>query len=107
MACTAVVRGQTFPSLKAAAKHFGRSEKQVQRHLDKHGHLDYLGLPVPYTRPDKCKPVSIGGLNFPSRVAAAKALGLDPKTLRNAEQNPSSYQTVLAAAMRYRKENSL
>ena len=103
----AVVRGQTFPSIAAAARHCGRTPKQAHRHLDKYGHLDLLGKPVRYTRPDRRKPFVIGSLRFDSQTEAARAFGLHPKTLRNAEKNPSSYQTVLAAAMRYQKENNL
>ena len=103
----AVVRGRTFPSIKDAARYCGRSARQAQRHLDRYGHLDLLGKPVAYFRPDKRKPFVIGSLRFASQTEAARAFGLDPKTLRNAEKNPSSYQTVLAAAMRYQKENDL
>ena len=108
MPCTpAVVRGRVFPSIKEAAAFCGRSAKQAHRHLNRYGHLDYLGMPPPFTRPDKHKPVAIGGLKFHSQIAAARALRLAPKTLRNAMKNPSSYQTALAAPMRYQKENNL
>lgn len=101
-ACPVTVRGKHYPSIKSAAAAHGRSERQAQRHLDKYGHLDFLGQAPPrWTRPDRHKACAIAGMRFESMTAAARALGLDRKTLRNARTCPAARQTVMAAAMQY------
>lgn len=99
MACRVMVRGKLFPSIKDAAKANRRSEKQAHWHLRTFGHLDYLGKPLTWERPDRRKPVRIGGHTFASMTEAAAKLGVDRKTIRNAKTNESARMTVLRALM--------
>lgn len=106
-ACPVTVRGQHYPSIKAAAAAHGRTQRQALRHLDRYGHLDYLGLPVGWTRPDARKRVKlVGGLEFESLTAAAEALGVDRKTIRNAATSASAREYLLVAIMRYKEKKT-
>lgn len=98
--CRVTIRGRIYPSIKAAAAALGYSERQAQRHLDRFGHLDGLGTPQTWRRPDRWRGVRIGGTTYDSVTAAAAALGLDRKTIRNAEAgHRAAQETVLRAAM--------
>ena len=97
------VRGVLYASIQEAAAANGRTEQQAQRHLSKYGHLDYLGLKVSWERPDLRRAVTVGGIAFPSVSAAAKALGVDRKTIRNAETSRSAYDFLFRAAIQYRQ----
>jgi hypothetical protein len=97
--CPVVVRGARFPSIRAAAKAHGVTPECAHRHLARHGHLDLLGLPRERQRPDLRKPVTVFGYEFESVSAAAKALDVDRKTLRNMQHNRSARETVLRALM--------
>lgn len=100
--CPVTVRGKRFASIKAAARKFRLSERQAQRHLDKHGHLDFFGLPRKWgARPDLHRAVEIGPLKFESVTAAAQALGVDRKTILNSQHRESARDLVLARALQY------
>lgn len=97
----AIMRGTLYPTIKAAADAAGRSEKNAHEHLRRYGHLDFLGLPAKRTRRDRCKPVRIAGLAFKSQSEAARVLGVDRKTVRNAARQQAARETLLQAAMRH------
>jgi hypothetical protein len=99
--CPVVVRGKAYPTIKDAAKACGRSEKQAHTHLNRYGHLDHLGLKISYTREDRRRAVQIAHLSFPSVTAAAEALGVDRKTIRNARTRAAARDYLLRAVMRY------
>jgi hypothetical protein len=94
------VRGKVYASMSAAARAHGVTIKTCYAHLRRFGHLDHLGcLPRGRPRPDLRRPVRIAGHFFPSVSAAATALGLDRKTIRNARTSDAARQTVLRALM--------
>ncbi len=98
--CPTTVRGDLYPSIKAAAAAHGYSERQAQRHLDKFGHLDFLGVRLPRRRPDRHRSITIAGKVFESVTAAADTLGVDRKTIRNAEAGSRhARQLILRRAM--------
>jgi hypothetical protein len=99
-ACRVFVRGKAYPSIKAAARALRVSERTLYRHLDRFGHLDRIGKPG-RPRPDLSKSVTLGPYTFPSVTAAAAALGLDRKTIRNTTRSDSARATVLKAVMQY------
>lgn len=99
--CSVTVRGKVYPTIKAAAKACGRSEKQAHVHLNRYGHLDYLGLSIPYTREDRRRAIQIAHLSFPSVTAASEALGVDRKTIRNAQTRAAARDYLFRAVMRY------
>lgn len=102
--CPATVRGKHYPSIKQAAEANGRTERQAHRHLAKYGHLDYLGKELSWRRPDMHKPVKVAHLEFESISAAAQELGVDRKTIRNANKTPATKAYLMRAVMRYMRE---
>jgi len=101
--CSVTVRGKRFPTIKEAAAAVGQSERHAHRHLNRFGHLDMFGLPRPQReRPDRRKAVTIAGETFESMTTAATALGVDRKTIRNAQKSEAARQSLLRAAMAYR-----
>ena len=97
----AIMRGVVYPSIKAAAKAAGRSERNANLHLRTFGHLDYLGMQWPIKRVTHRKPVEIFGLTFPSQAEASRVLGVDRKTIRSAAHNESARARILRAAMQF------
>lgn len=89
-----VVRGQQFPSLAAAAKHFGVHSSVPGTLLWKHGHLDGLGLGNSKRAKHRAKPVKFGRFSWPSRTEAARALGVAPSTMTRLARGQASRQTV-------------
>lgn len=90
-----IVRGKRFPSLDAAAKHFGVHHSVPATLLWKHGHLDGLGLGnSKRAKPSSAKPVKIGRFSWPSRRDAAAALGVSPSTMTRLARGKASRQTV-------------
>jgi hypothetical protein len=94
------VRGEVYPSVKEAARVHKVTVRTCYEHLRKHGHLDYLNR-YALTRKDSRKPVVLNGYVFESITHAAKALGVDRKTIRNMAHREAARLTVLRALMRY------
>jgi hypothetical protein len=93
------VRGRNYESAQNAARYTGVHPATVTRHLNRYGHLEYLGRKAPRERLDRCKPVTLFGIKFKSISAAAEALGVDRKTIRNMEHSEAARETVMIAAM--------
>ena len=100
MSFPVVMRGRWYPSRAAAAREAGVSAHTLQRHLDRYGHLDLIDNHLPRGgRPDRWKPVMVFGKRFPSVTHAAKEIGVDRKTIRNALGGSASAQNTIFAAM--------
>lgn len=84
------IRGVTYPSQKAAAEALGVDRSAVTL-AKRHGRLKYVGTGTGSTRKISCR---IGEYDFPSLVAAARALGVH-------EMYISGYLSVLRALEKY------
>lgn len=93
------IRGVVYPDARAAAARFGVTPHAVWQAVAR-GREDRLGLP-PQHAPTRTCPIRIGPLDFPSRRAAERALGLSYGTIRNARRRGSArtWQRILRAAM--------
>ena len=100
MACPVTVRGKWYPSIAAAARANRVTARTCLRHLERYGHLDNLNR-VKRTRPDRHKPVVLNGIRFASVTAAAEALGVDRKTIRNTRNHAAARDTVMRAMTLY------
>lgn len=96
------VRGKVFADAGAAAAHFGVSRSAILSAIGRGTEDRYLG--PPRGGGGGARAVSIGGLDFPSISAAARALGVSRPMLARALAGRSemSRQRVLGAAMAYR-----
>ena len=78
--CTPVeIRGVVYPSHKAAAEALGVSISSISHSLRKRGCADRVGLGLvggPLGNTNRAVPITILGLEFPSRTIAAKDLGI-------------------------------
>lgn len=99
-----VVRGKFFPSQKAAAQFFRVRPNVVSTLLARWGHLDTLGTGQARRKSsNSAKPITVHGHEFPSRVAASRALGVCVKALRGWDRNPDDPRyadIILGAVMR-------
>lgn len=80
------VNGQVYPSQAAAARAFGVSAAQVSL-LVRAGRADEIraeGRLRGHKRGGGKSPVLVRGTLYPSQAAAARALGVHPKTLQGA-----------------------
>jgi hypothetical protein len=71
------IRGVTYPSQIAAADALGVTRQTITGAV-KRGTLDFVGLgpPKPGCKPAYVHPTTVGGVTYPSRKAAAEALGV-------------------------------
>ena len=98
-------RGVTHPSIRACARAHGRASHTVAYHLDTHGDLSRLGTGK--SRPgcqNAAKALRLGRHEFPSRVAAAKALRISvPQLYRwtHPTATPVMRDMLMAALMAY------
>lgn len=69
----------SFPSMNAAAAHFGVTKSAIWRAIDQ-GRADRFGERAPVTH-RRTPPVVICGREFASQRAAARALGISAKWL--------------------------
>ncbi|CAB5220310.1 hypothetical protein UFOVP233_44 [uncultured Caudovirales phage] len=93
-----LVRGVTYPSVRACAEALGVTIFAVYSALER-GALDTLGLGK-----TKAQPVEVEGLHFRSLSAASVTLGLNRSYLRFAlaSGSPVSMDRVRFAAQRYK-----
>lgn len=103
------VRGKTFKSLEACAKHFDLHPKTVA-YLLQQGRADSIGLgrgnnvtEAAIGAHPRSRQVEFHGLTFKSMTSAAKALGVNRRTITACvEGHASATDTVTRAAMAYR-----
>ena len=106
--CPVRIRGQVFPSQKAAAAQLGVVPSAISNALRRNGHCDNVGT-CPSLRNlnnanAKAVPVSIGALRFRSHNAAAKKLGVPRSLVRRFAAGVVSHkgrERLIAAAMDY------
>lgn len=83
--CPVTVRGESYPSVKAAAQALGITPASVSSYLGRRGHTDGLGLgassPHRNRTPHHRVPVEIHGCRFETIKAAADALGVSYQSL--------------------------
>lgn len=94
--------GERYPSQKAFASAAGIVAPVVSYHLNTHGNLDRAGRGQ--SRPgcqNAAKPTRLGAQEWPSRVAAARDLGMPASTLSHMlkQQHQPAYQEKLFAAL--------
>jgi predicted transcriptional regulator len=100
-----VIRGQHYPSQRAAAAALGVTQSAVSRMLTKKGHLEGCGLRK-YGAPgnqNNARPLKIGPVTFESRTKAAEALGLTRNQISrwvSKRATLSQLEMLLAAVMR-------
>jgi predicted transcriptional regulator len=100
-----LIRGQHYPSQRAAALALGVTQSAVSRMLTNRGHLEGCGLRkygAPGNR-NASRPLTIGPLTFESRTKAAEALGITRNQISrwiSKRATPSQREMLLAAVMR-------
>ena len=100
-----VIRGQHYPSQRAAAAALGVTESAVSRMLTKRGELSVCGLRkygAPGNR-NASRPLTIGPLTFESRTKAAEVLGITRNQISrwiSKRATPGQREMLLAAVMR-------
>lgn len=101
-----IVRGTHYPSQKAAAAAHGVTPSVVATLLARHGHLDNLGMGNRGLN-GKSRQTAVMGHAFPSRAAAARALGMSRtqfyRCLRQ-PANPHFQDLILGAVMRWQAQ---
>ena len=82
--CPVTVRGQYFPSQKAAAAHLGVTASAVANGLMRHGHCDRVGVGFANLGNTNAKsvPVEVGPFRFRSQISASKELGVSRTSIR-------------------------
>lgn len=108
------VRGQTFPSVKAAAQALKVKPASISSYLIRYGHLDGVGLgfksPARNRTPRNVKPVVIHGFSFQTISEAAGALGVNyqalSKTLRSKPMTPRQSDRLLRLVMEWNAKQS-
>ena len=99
------IGGKTYPSHGHAAEALGISKTAISQRLRRRGHAETIpegGVPG---NTNAAKPVTIYGTTFPSRKAAADALGITRSQLTkwlSDKASPAQRQMMLSAMMRYR-----
>lgn len=114
MTMRVTIRGKTYESVKSAARAMGVKPCSIYSALER-GEINNVGNGRgnhPNKRHNggrKKVPVAIGGYNFPSIAAAARALGYDPQTLGNVLRRgkEKSRANVLRAAMALRAREEM
>jgi predicted transcriptional regulator len=100
-----VIRGQHYPSQRAAAAALGVTQSAVSRMLTNRGHLEGCGLRK-YGAPgnqNNARPLRIGPVIFESRTKAAEALGLTRNQISrwvSKRATLAQLEMLLAAVMR-------
>jgi len=100
-----VIRGQHYPSQRAAAAALGVTQSAVSRMLTKKGHLEGCGLRKYGARGNQnnARPLQIGPMTFPSRKKAAEALGITRNQIErwvSKRATPGQREMLIAAVMR-------
>ena len=100
-----VIRGQHYPSQRAAAAALGVTQSAVSRMLTNRGHLEGCGLRK-YGAPgnqNNARPLTVGPMTFPSRKKAAEALGITRNQISrwvSKRATVAQLEMLLAAVMR-------
>jgi len=100
-----LIRGQHYPSQRAAALALGVTQSAVSRMLTNRGHREGCGLRkygAPGNR-NASRPLTIGPLTFESRTKAAEALGITRNQISrwiSKRATPGQREMLLAAVMR-------
>jgi hypothetical protein len=93
------IRGQRFPTVRAAAEAMNVTEEAVYSALAR-GRMDMVGLGT-----TKKRPVTIEGVHFPTMAAAARALGFSSSHFKRIidSTNLATISRIKAAAIRYKE----
>jgi predicted transcriptional regulator len=100
-----LIRGQHYPSQRAAAAALGITQSAVSRMLTNKGELSACGLRkygAPGNR-NASRPLTIGPLTFESRTKAAEVLGITRNQISrwiSKRATPGQREMLLAAVMR-------
>lgn len=104
--CPVTIRGELYPSQKAAAKALGLVPSAIAQSLLRNGHCDKVGIGngrVGNTNA-RSHPVRIGNLQFRSQLGAARALGVHRSLVRRyivGDLKQAGKERLLRAAMTY------
>lgn len=94
------IRGVDYPSIKAAADALGLCHTTISSHLSR-GTLDNAGMGRGYgasraTQNGLSKPISLGGMDFPSRSALSRYLGKSHNYVNTALRNGEYHRVIKA-----------
>ncbi len=76
----------SWPSIKACAGAYGVRRNTISYHLERYGHLEFIGQRFRENRPTWGDDIWIRGKHYPSQTAAAKALGVSPAAISKAKR---------------------
>jgi hypothetical protein len=95
------IRGVTYPSVKAAAAAHNLTPEAIYSGLNR-GDMDTVG-----TGKNSPKPITLGGVRFPSISVASRALGFPRKYLGNVLKSGGeiSHKKVADAVAAYKEKN--
>ena len=93
------IRGQRFPTVRAAAAAMDVTEEAIYSALAR-GRMDMVGLGT-----TKKRPVTIEGVHFPTMAAAARTLGFSSSHFKRVinSTNVATIERIKAAAIRYKE----
>lgn len=100
-----MIRGRLYASQRNAAAALGITQSAISRMLAKKGDLSNAGL-GPTGAPGNqsaARPLQIGPVTFPSRIAAAKSLGISRCQLQrwiSPKASPAQRERLIGAVMR-------
>lgn len=105
--CPVTIRGELYPSQKAAADALGLVPSAIAQSLLRNGHCDNVGIGNARAGNTNApsRPVRIGNLQFRSQLGAAKALGVHRSLVRRfilGELKQAGKERLLRAAMTYK-----
>ena len=96
--------GQHYPSQAAACRVFGISKTTLQYHLNTHGDLTRFGMGKARRNcQNAAKALTIGTVTWPSRVAAARDLGISISQLQrwtSPKATPVMHEALAAAMLK-------
>lgn len=105
------IRGEVYPSFKAAAEALGISPTAITRMLNRKGTLETVGLGKngPIGKTNAAKEITLWGETFASRTEAAKALGMtrecfSKRISKSASQNQK--HSLMLSVMQYKQKRA-
>lgn len=98
--CPVRVRGTVYPSARAAASALGLTPAAIFQAL-RENRIDTVGTGARCPIPFRSRPITLGGLRFPSLAAADRALGFAPGYIAHSLKlgRRCAMERIMAAAM--------
>lgn len=98
--CPVRIRGTVHASARAAAEAFGLTPSAIHQALAQ-GRIDSVGLGARCPHPHRARPITLGGVRYPSLAAADRALGFGAGYVSHAIRlgRRAALERIVAAAM--------